>query len=66
MIGQEIEVLVDSFNQETGYYEARSNKMSPKVDFYINLESDNQIQIGNFYIVKIIDYKNYSFIAKLK
>lgn len=66
LIGQEVEVLIDNFNQETGYYEARTNKMSPKVDYFINVEFDSDIKIGEFYTVKILSYDNYSFTAKLK
>lgn len=65
MIGEEVEVLVDSFNQESGYYEARTNKMSPKVDNFVNLECHPDIKIGEFYKVKLIDYKNYAFTAIL-
>lgn len=66
MIGKEVEVLIDSFNKETGFYEGRTNKMSPNVDFYINVEDDPQIIVGEFYKVIINSYENYAFTGKLK
>lgn len=66
MIGKEVEVLIDSFNKETGFYEGRTNKMSPNVDFYINIEDNPQISIGEFYKVIINSYENYAFTGKLK
>ncbi|MDD4110111.1 MAG: 30S ribosomal protein S12 methylthiotransferase RimO [Clostridia bacterium] len=66
LIGQEVEVLIDLFNKETGFYEARSSKMSPNVDYYINVEDDQRILIGEFFTVVLNSYDKYSFTAKLK
>lgn len=72
MVGQEVEVLVDNFNSETGFYEARTSKMSPKVDYFININAGFDPinagfdpKIGGFCQVKLLDYKNYSFTAKV-
>jgi ribosomal protein S12 methylthiotransferase len=65
LVGQEVEVLIDAFNQETGFYEARTSKMSPKVDFFVNVEFDSNIKVGEFYIVKVLSFNNYAFTAKL-
>ncbi len=63
-IGSTIEILIDKFNPETGYYEARSAQMSPNVDFYVNVPCDSGVQIGEFYNAKIVDYKDYAFLVE--
>ncbi len=64
-IGKVEEVVVDSFDEETGYFEARSQKMSPNVDFCVKIPCSQNIEIGKFYSVKYISFENYYFIAEL-
>jgi ribosomal protein S12 methylthiotransferase len=65
MIGQTVQVLVDNFNFQTGYYEAHADKMSPNVDYYINISPDQNIKIGEFYDVTLLSYENYAFFGKI-
>lgn len=65
MIGQTVEVLVDNFNEKTGYYEGRTEKMSPNIDFNINVEFNDRINLGEFYKVEIMSYKDQTFFSKL-
>lgn len=64
-IGKVEEVVVDSYDEETGYFEARSQKMSPNVDFCVKIPCSQNVEIGKFYSVKYISFKNYYFIAEL-
>ena len=64
-IGKIEEVVVDSFDPETGFFEARSNKMSPDVDFCVKIPCNEPVKVGEFYKVKYIDFQNYYFIANL-
>lgn len=64
-IGKIEEVVVDSFDEETGYFEARSQKMSPNVDFCVKIPCSENVEIGKFYFVKYISFEDYYFIAEL-
>lgn len=66
LIGKEIEVIVDGFNQDTGFFEARTNQMSPNVDFFINVEPSSEIEVGETCFVEVLSYKKGNFIARLK
>lgn len=64
-IGNVERVLVDSFNSETGLFEARTSKMSPNVDFCVKIPCSENVEIGKFYNVKLTDFVDYYFIAEL-
>lgn len=64
-IGNIEEVIVDSFDEQTGYFEARSERMSPNVDFCVKIPCTQNVEIGKFYHVKYISFENYYFIAEL-
>lgn len=64
LIGKKVEVLIDSFNFETGYFEGRTKKMSPNIDFLVNIEENPNIKIGEIYIIEIVSYSKGMFFAK--
>ena len=64
-IGNVEEVLVDSYDQTSGYFEARTNKMSPNVDYCVKIPSSENVEVGKFYKVTLTDFIDYYFIAKL-
>ena len=64
-VGKIEEVVIDSFDSSTGYFEARSNKMSPDVDFCVKIPCNEPVIVGEFYRVQYIDFQNYYFIGKV-
>lgn len=64
-IGETEKVLIDSFDPETGYFEGRTSKMSPNVDFVVKIPCENDIKIGEFYDIKLTNFENYYFIGEL-
>lgn len=56
MIGQEIEILVDYFDAESGEYCGHSQKLSPLVDFGVRFVDNNNVNICDFVKVKIYDF----------
>ena len=56
LIGKEIEVLVDSFDSNTGEYLAHSRKMSPLVDFNVRFVDNGNIDCYTYVKVKIYDF----------
>lgn len=61
LIGQEIEVLVDSFNENTGEFTGHSQKMSPLVDFNVCFVDNGNISCQSFVKVKITDFDGSDF-----
>ncbi|MBQ8908831.1 MAG: 30S ribosomal protein S12 methylthiotransferase RimO [Clostridia bacterium] len=55
-IGQEIEVLVDFFDQEKGEYVCHSQNLSPLVDFGVRIVDNNNVKVGDFVKVRIYDF----------
>lgn len=63
-IGRTMKVVIDS--DENDYYVGRSEYDSPEIDNEIILnKSDNTLQIGSFYNVKIIKAGNFELYAEL-
>lgn len=62
-VGKNLKVLVDSRSKTSSF--ARSEFDAPEIDNEIIIESKNQLKIGNFYEVQIVDYLEYDLIAKL-
>lgn len=65
LIGNVEEIVIDSFDSETGYFEGRSRKMSPNVDFCVKIPCSQNVEIGNFYTVKYTNFKEYYFIGEV-
>lgn len=60
-INQIVKVLVDEFDPNTGYFIGRDEYNSPNVDFFIEINDNNNIECGKFYSVKITNYENRIF-----
>ena len=52
-VGQTITVLCEGFDEESGRYWGRSGAESPGIDGMIYLESDQGLELGQFYVVTI-------------
>ncbi len=62
-IGKKIEVLID--NIEGNYYIGRSERDAPEVDGEVLISvENNQIKIGNYYSVEIVDSNEYDLFGK--
>lgn len=55
-IGQEVEVMIDYFDENTGEYVCHSQKLSPLVDFGVRIVDNNNIGISDLVKVKIYDF----------
>lgn len=65
-IGKEYEVLIERRESLFNRYVARSYMSAPDgVDGVIYIKTDEPLTIGEFYNVKIIDYKGYDLLAQL-
>ena len=56
VIGQTIEVLVDSFDQNSGEYIGHSQNMSPLVDFNVRFVDNGNINCYTYVKIKIYDF----------
>lgn len=56
MIGREVEVLVDYFDESTGELCGHSQNLSPLVDFGIRFVDNNSVKVCDFVKVKIYDF----------
>lgn len=56
LIGQEVEVLVDYFDETTGEFCGHTQKLSPLVDFGVRFVDNGSIKICDFVKVKIYDF----------
>lgn len=65
MIGKEIEVLVDDFDQTTGEFCAHSEKCSPSVDFGVRFVDNGSVKISQLVKVKIYDFDGSDFKGEL-
>lgn len=61
LIGQEIDVLVDYFDQNTGEFCGHSQKLSPLVDFGVRFVDNNSVNICDIVKVKIYDFDGYDY-----
>lgn len=61
MIGKEVEVLVDYFDDQAGEYVGHSQKLSPIVDFGIRFVDNNNVDIADFVKVQIYDFDGSDF-----
>lgn len=61
MIGKEIDVLVDYFDESTGEFCGHSQKLSPLVDFGVRFVDNGNISICDIVKVKIYDFDGYDY-----
>ena len=65
MMEKELKVLVES--KEGDFYVGRSYRDAPEVDGEVLIDiNDNEINVGEFYIVKVYDYDEYDLFARIK
>lgn len=62
-VGSVFEVVIDSKDGEN--YLGRSYMDAPEIDASIIVQSDTELEIGNFYNVKIISYDGYDLIGRV-
>ena len=62
-VGSVFEVVIDS--KDGGNYLGRSYMDAPEIDASIIVQSDTELEIGNFYNVKIISYDGYDLIGRV-
>ena len=65
-VGNVYKIMIDDFDEKTGFYIARTNFQSPQIDYNVLVDCSENLQIGQFYDAKILDFKGYSFIATTK
>ena len=65
LIGKTIEVLVDSFDSQTGEFLAHSQKMSPLVDFNVRFVDNGNIKCFTYVSVKIKDFNGSDYIGEV-
>ena len=56
LLGHEMQVLVDYFDENTGEFVAHSQKLSPTVDFGVRFVDNGNVEISSFVKVKIYDF----------
>lgn len=59
-IGEIVEAVVDSYDEDNECFILRDQYSSPQVDFVIEVK-DKNLELGNFYKVKIVDYNQDVF-----
>lgn len=64
-LGSVEEVLIDDFVPELNKFVGRSCQNSPEVDFSIFIDGGENVNIGEFYKVKLTDYVNTYFIGEV-
>jgi len=64
LINKELDVLVDEFEEDSGYYLCRTQWDAPEVDNTV-LISDSSCEIGRFYKVKIIDAYEFDLVGNV-
>ena len=61
LIGTDVEVLVDYFDEQTGEYCGHSQKLSPTVDFDIKFVDNGNVRVGDFIMVRLTDFDGSGF-----
>ena len=56
ILGEELEILVDYFDSNTGEFVGHSEKLSPTVDFGVRFVDNGSVEISTFVKVKIYDF----------
>ncbi len=64
-IGNIVQIIVDFFDEDEGYYVCRTMQNSPDVDFYVLIDANSNVQVGEIYTAKLTDYLYYFFKGEL-
>lgn len=65
LIGCELKVLIDRKSQEKGFWVSRSERDAPEVDSNVLIRSDEKLEIGTFYHVRITEGREYDLVGEL-
>ena len=60
-IGEKVEIIVDFFDEDQQYYVCRSMGDSPDVDFFVLVDANANLKIGEFYKARLTEYLYYMF-----
>ena len=63
-IGKEFEVLVEGV-LEDGTFFGRTYQDAPEVDGLAFIESERELVLGEYYMVRVIDAKEYDVVCEL-
>ena len=61
IMGQVFTVLVDYFDENTGYYMGHTEFLSPTVDFGVKIVDNEDINVGQFVQVKFVDFDGENY-----
>ena len=61
IMGQVFTVLVDYFDENTGYYMGHTEFLSPTVDFGVKIVDNENINVGQFVQVKFVDFDGENY-----
>lgn len=61
LLGQNFMVLVDSFDSSTGFFMGHTEFFSPRVDFGVEINYNEKVEVGNFVNVKFNSFDGENF-----
>lgn len=61
LLGQNFRVLVDSFDSSTGFFMGHTEFFSPRVDFGVEINYNEKVEVGNFVNVKFNSFDGENF-----
>ena len=61
ILGQTFKVLVDSFDSSTGFFMGHTEFFSPRVDFGVEINYNERVEVGNFVNVKFNSFDGENF-----
>ena len=61
LLGQNFRVLVDSFDSSTGFFMGHTEFFSPRVDFGVEINYNEKVEVGNFVNVKFNSFYGENF-----
>ena len=61
ILGQTFKVLVDSFDSSTGFFMGHTEFFSPRVDFGVEINYNEKVEVGNFVNVKFNSFDGENF-----
>lgn len=64
-VSKELDVIIEGYNSEEGFYSARMYADAPDIDGCVFIESDENYLSGTFLKVRITDYSEYDLIGEI-
>ena len=65
-ISHVVPVLVDAYDEDSGFFIGHAKFLSPLVDFNIKIVDNGNIEIGKIYNVKLTDFYANSYEGEIK